>query len=130
MVGCLFGTTIQEMHLTLDQRTQSPGATSLQYRNAVQSDSKANSEEAAMVLSPLSDATLKMMYVIVYVFYFIMIRDRFDKFNAASKQPDSWSMMQTMNLLVDRVSLLKEEHGQYYQGTGKRSASHIFLTTL
>ena len=43
-------------------------------------------------------------------------RCSFGKFQSAAKQKDSWSMMQTVNINIDRVSLLKEETGQYFIG--------------
>ena len=86
-----------------------PSALVLHYRTVVLSDSKVDPDAHALITSPLAEATLKNMCVcfcVVVSFCLMCVHVSFAKYQSAGKQKDSWSMMQTLNLVVDRISLL------------------------
>lgn len=113
----------------------------MHFRSVVLNDSKTDPDAHAMITNPLSETTLKSMCVArqhlsltlhhtrptaAQTLYLpLMRRCRHAKYLAAGKQKDSWSMAQTLNLLVDRISLLKEEQGRYYHGNRCTQHTHF-----
>ena len=66
----------------------------------------------ALAREPLADKTVELMT---------------REFTAAYKQPDSWVLMQQLQLSIDRISPIKEERGRYYIGF---SSEHEVLRCL